>query len=240
MALAAGAIAPVAPAADQLASSALIVQGTVDGVTRALLEASPRPGEHVVSRVVESPLLSARASGSQALVTTRFLREFSRDALATALALDLFADPVLAAVVLHRAGFDGPAGIAERYQRLVSWLALQARSLASLQAAYQVFQAEVAQQGLQAAVPEGFQVMARARIESAQRAYAQAARAYQLVLADQPNHLAMPPVTAELVRAVGEITAVLRGTESSESSPWGPAIRSALESFPRPGASPFR
>jgi hypothetical protein len=229
-----------APAAGQRATSGIIAQGAVDGVTRALMDSSPTPGESLVARVVESDAFVARAEGTQVIVTTRFLSESSRDALAAALARDLFPDPALVAVVLHRASFDGRGGFAQLHDRVMLGLALESQYLAGLQAVYQNLQAVVAVRGLQGAAPEGFQVMAAGQVRAAEVAYLQAAEAYRLFRLDQPRYLAMAPVPAELVRAVAEITAVLNGAESIESSPWGPRIRAALDSYPKPAGSPLR
>ncbi|HVQ74944.1 MAG TPA: hypothetical protein VMT79_05325, partial [Candidatus Binatia bacterium] len=56
------ALAAPLPAAAQRASSSIISQGVVDGVARALLDASPRPGDGLVSRVVESDAFVARVA----------------------------------------------------------------------------------------------------------------------------------------------------------------------------------
>jgi hypothetical protein len=226
---------PPLPAAAQRASSSIISQGVVDGVARALLDASPRPGDGLVSRVVESDAFVARVAGTQVAVSTRFLAEASRDALAAALARDLFPDLVLTAIVLDRAGFDGPAGLGQLHDRSMIRLMQESRHLTSVDAAYRNLQAVLAVHGHQAAAPEGFQVMAGARIRAAEATYRRAGEAYRIFLLDQARFLAMAPVSAEVVRAVAEITAVLRGFATSDS-PWGPRIRSTLESFPRPGA----
>ncbi|MDP2628119.1 MAG: hypothetical protein Q8Q58_14615, partial [Candidatus Rokubacteria bacterium] len=42
------------PAAAQLDTSAIQVQGAVDGVARALIEGTPAPGESLLSEVVSS------------------------------------------------------------------------------------------------------------------------------------------------------------------------------------------
>ena len=223
------------PAGAQLDTSAIQSQGAVDGVARALMESSPRPGAAVVSEVVISDAFFAGAPGGSATVTTRFLREASSNALAAALARDLFPGPVRAAVVLHRAGFDGPAGFGELYGREARLAALEAQHRAAVEAAAADYRAQAAARGYTAAVPDGRHLMARSRLQAAQARYELAVRAYQAIQAEAQS---MPAVTAELVRAVGEITAALTGQVSIEASPWGPQIRAALEAYEPETAAP--
>src|SRR3990167_5775723 len=63
------------PAAAQLDTSAIQVQGAVDGVARALIEGIPAPRESLLPEVVSSDAYFAGAGGGRATVTTRFLRE---------------------------------------------------------------------------------------------------------------------------------------------------------------------
>ncbi|MBI2526986.1 MAG: hypothetical protein HYV93_13505 [Candidatus Rokubacteria bacterium] len=140
------------------------------------------------------------------------------------------------AVVLHKEGFDGPAGLGELYGRAARLAALEAQHRAAVEAAVADYRAQAAVRGYAAAVPDGRHLM-EARLQAAQARYELAMRALQAIQAEAQS---MPPVTAELARAVSEITAALTGHVSIEASPWGPQIRAALEAYEPQAAAPPR
>ena len=217
------------------AGTSLRYQVLVDGVMRSLAEGLPTPGPGLIAQVVASDTYFAGASGRQATVSTRFVREASRHALAAAVARDLFQDPVQAAIVLHKGGFDGPSGFAELYSR-AAWLApLEARYRADVEAALYDLEQEAARIHF---VPEGFHVMAGASVQAARARYEEARQVYQAFWAGIPTYYAMPAVPAGLVEAVAEITAVLLGQAPIETSPWGPRIKSALEPYQQSASRP--
>ncbi len=229
------ALASAQPAAAQLDTSAIQLQGLVDGVARALLEASPTPGASVLAEVIPSDSYFAGAPGGRVTVTTRFLREASREALAAALARDLFPDPVVAAVTLHRAGFDGPGGFAELNGRDARLAAVEAQHRAAVEAALADYRAQLAARGYTATVPDGRQLMARSRLQAAKARYDLAVNAHRGAVAEASS---MPQTPAGTVQAIAEITAAVRGLVSLDDSPWGPRIKGVLRLYEPEETSP--
>lgn len=225
--------APVASA--QLDTGRIQRQGAVDGLLRTLIEGSPDPGVGLVSQVVASDSYAAEAAGTRVLVTTRFLAEASANALAAAVARDLLGDPVDVAITMHRAGLDGPAGLAELFNRLGSLVGIDSQQRAAVEVAYAAYQSELGLSGLNSVARDGYQVMAQARIQGARARYEQAMERYRVFRAvEAPRYYAMRPVPLELVQSVSEITAVLGSPELIEASPWGPRIKVALQRYGPP------
>jgi hypothetical protein len=237
------AVLAAAPAAAQVAAD-LEAMVTVDNVLDSVGGALPEGGVNLISRIVPSDSYFVAVSGTTVAVSTRFLREASRDALAAAVVRALHPDPVPAAVVLFRAGFNGPAGFAELYNRVAGLVALDAAHRAAVSQGARDLRDEINRDSFLAFAREGYHLMYRAHIESVRLRYHQAIDAQRSFQAQIPGSYSMPPVPLALVQAVDEVTAVLAGARSIDSSPWGSEIRAALGAYqptvppPPPGPPP--
>jgi hypothetical protein len=220
--------------------SDLRAQFALDSLVYALVAGSPAPGMWITTRLVASKDHFAgvvdTGAGATAVVSTRFGRESSRDALAAALAIDLYPNAVYAAITLHRGGFDGPAGFAELHNRVVkaAWLgAVDVEYQKRMAALWEVYRAEINLAAYYSVVRDGFRPIYFGHIQALLAEYRQLLAAYWAFQATlTSNSYTLRPVPADLVYAVAEITAVLRGEVSFEASPWGPQIKAALERFP--------
>lgn len=220
-------------ASGQIDVSELAAQVAVDSVVSALVAGSPRPSVSITAQLVTSNAYFAEASGTGAVVSTRFGREASRHALAAALARDLYPDPVYAAITLHRGGFDGPGGLAELHGRVAQAVQRDTEHQQSVAAAWEVYRVQANLAAYNSVVRDGYRMIYLARVQALRAQFEQVLQGYWAFRADLAGYYAMRPVPAELVRAVAEITAVLRGDESTDASPWGPRIKAALDTFPK-------
>jgi hypothetical protein len=225
------ALAP--PGQAELDFSVIQRQAATDSVMRALADQLPTAGTTLISEVIPSDSYFVGVSANRVAVSTRFLREASRNALAAAVARYLLPDPVYLAITLSRAGFDGPGGLAELYNRLAGLISLEAQNRANVETAYRTYQAELMQNSFNVWSREGYHRIYLARINGARARYEQSLQVYRAFQAEMARFYAMSPVPAGLVQAVTEITAVLNGREFIEISPWGPRIRAALQVYDR-------
>jgi hypothetical protein len=215
----------------------------VHDVLDSLAGALPERGTTFTAQIVASDSYLVAVSGATVVVSTRFLGEASRDAFAAAVVRALYPEPVPAAIVLFRAGFNGPAGFAELYNRAAGLVALDAAYRDAVDQRANDLRDEINQDSFLAFAREGFELMYRARIESVRLRYQQAADAYRSFHTQLPAAYDMPAVPLAGVEAVDEITAVLAGVRPIDSSPWGPEIRARLQAYgptvpPPPPAPP--
>jgi hypothetical protein len=167
-------------------------------------------------------------------VATRFLAEASRNALAAAVVYQIVTDPVHFAIVMHRAGFDGVAGLAELHTRLQSVLALEAWQRAATAGTYQTAVGTVYDNSFWHWARPGFHIMYRATMDAATAQYYRAAQTQRASQPGLARMYVLPVVPAEAVGAVNEISAVLRGADPAEVSPWRPRIEETLKAYQPP------
>ena len=205
-------------------------QVVVDDVLRALANQVPTSRLTFVAEIVPSENFFVQGSGTQVRVSTRFIRDASASALAAAVAVEAFPDPVEAAVVLHRAGFAGPEGLMELSTRVAALRAEQA----AVYAAWAAYQAALANNSFFAVARPG--VLAHGQqIEAARARYVAALQRYR---ADVPSAYAMRVVPDQTIAAVAAATAVLRGQVSANATPIGPRVLAVLGAFERANANP--
>jgi len=205
----------------------------VNSVLFSIAEAVPPPAPLLRAKIVHSNDYAVHVSDGDVTVTTLFLREASRNALAAAIVYQIVADPVHFAIVMQRAGFDGVAGLAELHHRLQSVVVLESWQRAATAAAYQGAVGTVNDNSFWHWARPGFHLMYRATMDAATAQYYQAARTQ---LATPRMHV-LPIVPAETVAAVNEISAVLRGADLAGLSPWRPHIEEALNAYRPPAAA---
>jgi hypothetical protein len=221
----------VGTASGQIDTFELRAQVAVDSTVSVLIENSPARGASVSARVVPTGAFFAVVTDGGVLVSTRFAREASGNALGAAIALGLFPDPVDAAVALHRAGFDGPTGLLELYNRMVALAAQDAQYRNWLATAYAVSRAQGNLAGYNSIARDGYWPMYQGVAAGWRAWYQGQVQTYLSFRGEVFSAYAMPPVTADLIQAFADITAVLRGSQSPEASLWGPRIKLALDSL---------
>ncbi len=207
----------------------LRVPANVQAILGSLSQALPVPGGSLRARVVSSPRYAVRVSGEEVTVTTAFLRGASSDALAAGVVYRLLPDPVYFVITMDRAGFDGPSGLAELNERLLYDAAIEYQYWAALDAAYTDMTEAVYLNSLWIVARPGSDVM-YGQMDATTARYYDALAAYEAYRAERPD---LPPITAEFIRTVTEITTVLRGGPAVVS-PWQPRIAEALKAYPLP------
>jgi hypothetical protein len=230
------AAAPAAvPTAHAQATSELMQRVEANSVLSAVAEAGPPPAPFLRATIVRSSDFALHVAGGEVTITTTFLQDASRNALAAAVVQQLVPDAVHLAILLHRAGFDGPAGVAELHARYHHALALDAHYRTAATGARHTMTTTINDNSFWFFARPGFHLMYRATIDGAVHHYDRAAAAQQGFV---PTRVfGLPPVPAELVAAVSEITTVLRGADHAGLSPWRPLIDEALARYEPPVAT---
>lgn len=209
----------------------------VNSVLFSIAEAVPPPAPLLRAKVVHSNDYAVHVSGGDVTVTTLFLREASRNALAAAVVYQMVPDPVHFTIILHRAGFDGVAGLAELHNRLQSVIALEGWQRAVTAAAYQTAVGTVNENSFWHWARPGFHLMYRATMDAGNAQYHRAAQAQLASQAVIARMYVLPVVPPEAVGAVNEISTVLRGGDLAGLSPWRPLIEEALNAYRPPTAA---
>jgi hypothetical protein len=206
--------------------------GDVEAVLWSLSEALPAPGRSLRANVVSSSRYAVSVSDGDVTVTSRFLREASRSALAAIVAYHLLPDPVYFAITMDRAGFDGPGGLVELNERLLYDVDIENVYRAAVNVAYVDMMQTIFQNSFWVFARPGYHLMYRGVIDAATVRYYQALAAYKAYLAARPPMAELPPITSEFIGMAMEVTDVLRGGDPDGVSSWRARIEEALKVYP--------
>jgi hypothetical protein len=204
MVLVASLILASSPTQAQPMTERLRTLDAVNDVLSRVAEALPAPGASLRANIVPSTRYAARVSGDEVTVTTRFLRDTSRDALAALVVYQLLPDPVAFAITMHRAGFDGPAGLIELTQRQIDDIDTENLYRAAANVAYDDMIRTINENSFWTFARPGFHLMYRRVIDASVARYYDALRAYDVYLAGWSSG-DMPPIPPEFIQAVVEV-----------------------------------